>query len=117
MKNAPDHNPIESAPDKRNYTPLDLFPDLLPPVVPALWPAPHTRAFEALEALLAGPQNQADYWHGWRLAANVQRLKDDGWTIISRLITKPGCRREIAEYRLDLSAPGTAAALKMRGAV
>lgn len=94
----------------------DLFPESLPPIVPALWPTAGTRAREALDALLTGPQNQADYPHGWRLAAYVQALKYDGWRILSRPITRPGCRREIAEYTLDRADPATAAALAARGA-
>ena len=94
--------------------PDDLFPDTLPPVVPALWPAAGTRAAEALAALLTGPVNQADYRRGWRLAAYIQSLKYDGWRILSRAIRRPGCRREIAEYRLDRTDPATAAALAAR---
>jgi hypothetical protein len=82
--------------------------------VAAFWPAPGTRAAEALDALLTGPQNQADYRRGWRLAAYVNALRNDGWGILSRLIVKPGCRREIAEYQLDYRDLGTIAALKSR---
>jgi len=115
MENAPDQTAIESAPSKRHYNPLsDLFPDTLPPVVAAMWPTAGTRDAEALEAMLTGPQNQADYWHGWRLAAYVNSLKSDGWAIDARDIIKPGCRRPIAEYSLDRNDPGTAAALAMR---
>ncbi|RIX47590.1 MAG: hypothetical protein D3M94_07940 [Rhodocyclales bacterium GT-UBC] len=99
-----------------NNTANDLFPDTLPPVTPALWPTRGTRADEALQALLQGPQNQADYWIGWRLAAYVQSLEDDGWHFITRDIIKPGCRRPIKEYRLDRADPGTSAALIARGA-
>ena len=94
----------------------DLFPDSLPPVFAATWPTAGTRAAEALAALLTSEQNQADYPHGWRLAAYVQSLKYAGWAIISRPILRPGCRREIAEYRLDRTDPATAAALASRGA-
>ncbi len=104
------------APSKRNFNPTAaLFPELEPPVVAALWPTDGTRAAEALAALLKAPQNQADYWRGWRLAAYVKELAYDGWAIRSLPISKPGCRREIAEYRIDYTDPGTAAALKLRG--
>lgn len=99
---------------QRNSTSCDLFPDTLPPVSPALWPSAGTRAAEALEALLTGPQNQADYPHGWRLAASIQALEYDGWVFLRREICRPGCRRPIAEYGLDLQAPAVAAALAGR---
>lgn len=96
-------------------TPADLFPDTLPPVTAARFPTPGTRAAEALQALLTGPQNQADYeGMGWRLAAYVQSLQDTGWGINSRPITRPGCRKAIAEYSLDRTDPSTAAALASR---
>jgi hypothetical protein len=100
---------------RHNHTANDLFPETLPPVVAALWPTRGTRADEALQALLQSPQNQADYWIGWRLAAYVQSLEDDGWCFITRDIIKPGCRRAIKEYKLDRTDPSTAAALAARG--
>ena len=115
MKNAPDQNTAESALEQRNNTPADLFPDTLPPVTAARFPTPGTRAAEALQALLTSPQNQADYeGMGWRLAAYVQSLQDTGWGILSRPITRPGCRKPIAEYVLDRTDPSTAAALASR---
>ena len=113
MENAPDKKSIESVLRKRlDYSPTaDLFPESLPPVAPAFWPTSGTRADEALQALIERPQNQADYWHGWRLAAYVKELKDLGWSFLTREITKPGCRRPIAEYELDRDAPGAAATL------
>ncbi len=99
---------------RRNDTASDLFPDTLPPVTPACWPNEGTRAAAALEALIAGPQNQCDYRPGWRLAAYVRSLKDDGWGIRSRLIAHPRCRPLIAEYTLDRQDPATAAALDKR---
>lgn len=105
-----------SAAGKRaHFNPLsDLFPESLPPVTAAVWPAPGTRADEALQALLAGKQNQADYWQGWRLAAYVKELQNDGWAFIKRDILRPGCRRVITEYELDRTDPSTAAALASR---
>ena len=115
MENARPQNTRTSAPDKRNHNPsAPLLPELEPPVFVAVWPSPCTRADEALQALIKGPLNQADYWRGWRLAAYVKSLGYDGWAIKSRLIVKPGCRREIAEYELDRADPGTAAALELR---
>ena len=103
-----------SAPNKRHSNPLtDLFPETFPPVVPASWPAAGTRADEALQAVLTAPQNQADYWRGWRLAAYVRELMDLGWCFIKRDIIKPGCRRVITEYSIDRADPGTAAALAL----
>lgn len=93
----------------------DLFPETIGPVVPALRPTKGTRADEALQAMIAGPINQAEYTDSWRLAAYVQSLQDSGWSIISRLINHPGCRRPIAEYRLDRADPSTAAALVSMG--
>ena len=99
---------------RRNDNPSDLFPDTLPAATPAIWPTAGTRKSDALEALIAGPQNQCDYRPGWRLAAYVRSLKDDGWGIRSRLIAHPRCRPLIAEYTLDRQDPATAAALDKR---
>lgn len=94
----------------------DLFPETLPPVPPALWPTKGTRADEALQALITGPQNQADYsGTGWRLAADVKALQYKGWSIIRRDIAHRNCRALIAEYRLDRADQGTAAALTAKG--
>lgn len=82
-----------------------------PPIVAALWPTIGTRSHEALIALISGPQNQADYPNGWRLAAYVKALQYDGWAFTKRDILKPGCRREITEYQLDRTDPATKAAL------
>lgn len=113
MKNA--RPPKEaSALEQRHDTPADLFPDTLPAAVAAVWPTAGTRKADALEALIAGPQNQCDYRPGWRLAAYVQALKYDGWGIRSRLIAHPRCRPLIAEYTLDRQDPATAAALDKR---
>lgn len=104
-----------SALDKRHFNPTaDLFPDSLPLVSAALWPTGGTRADEALKALIEGPQNQADYWQGWRLAAYVKELEYDGWAFIKRDIARPRCRRPITEYSLDRTDPSTAAALASR---
>jgi hypothetical protein len=117
MKNARHPEGMTSALEQRQYNPpSDLFPELLPPVVPASWPTIGTRADEALGEILNGPQNQADYWHSWRLAAYVKDLEYRGWRFIKRDITKPGCRRPIAEYQIDLGDPATAAALESRRA-
>lgn len=99
----------------RNYNPSALlFPELEPPVVAAHSPTAGTRAADALDACIAAPQNQADYWQGWRLAAYVKSLEYDGWRFIKRDIIKPGCRRPITEYAIDRTDPGTAAALASR---
>lgn len=90
---------------------LDFWPESLPCVVPALWPTPGTRAAEALQALQTGPQNQADYPYGWRLAASVKSLEYDGWRFTKRDILRAGCRRAITEYALDRQDPSTADAL------
>lgn len=99
--------------------PTDLFPETLPPVLPALWPEPGTRADEALEVLLTGAAfTQADYLktsQSWRLSAAIKSLRYDGWGIIVRLVTRPRCRRQIAEYRLDFADPATKAAIASRG--
>lgn len=101
--------------NEMDYNPTALlFPELEPPVVAAFWPTPGTRADEALQALIVAPQNQADYWMGWRLAAYVKDLEYDGWRFIKRDIAKPNCRRPITEYHLDRADPGTAAALASR---
>lgn len=116
MKNARPQNTGTSAAGKRAYfNPLsDLFPESLPPVAPAFYPAAGTRPYEALQALIEGKQNQADYWQGWRLAAYVKSLEYDGWRFVKRGIIKPGCRAPITEYEIDRTDPGTAAALASR---
>jgi hypothetical protein len=107
---------MPSAPNKRNSTPLRGTPQEVLPVVPAQWPRSRTRADEALQALLTGPQNQYDFRSGgWRLAANVQKLEDLGWRFFTREIMRPGCRKTIKEYRVDRTDPGTAAALLAGG--
>lgn len=114
MKTPPNKAEFESALDKSDYNRNDLFPETLPPVVPAYWPSKGTRSDEALQALIESPQNQADYWQGWRLAAYVKDLEYDGWSFHKRDITKPGCRAPITEYSINRDDPGTAAALAMR---
>lgn len=115
MKKRQPLNKKDQRPEQANFNPSgDLFPDSLPPVTPACWPTSGTRADEAMQALLAGPQNQADYWQGWRLAAYVKELEYDGWAFIKRDITRPRCRRPIVEYSLDRTDPSTAAALASR---
>ncbi len=99
---------------RRNDTAPDLFPDTLPAATPAIWPTAGTRKADALEALIARPLNQADYRPGWRLAAHIKSLKDDGWGIRSRLFKHPRCARPIAQYTLDRQDPATAAALEKR---
>lgn len=116
MKRAHSQKTEASAPSKRHFNPTEpLFPELEPPVIAAYWPTRGTRADEALQAAIVGPINQADYWIGWRLAAYVQSLEDDGWCFITRDIIKPGCRRPIKEYRLDRTAPSVISALVARG--
>ena len=91
--------------------PSDLIPESFPPVVPTYWHATGTRAYEALQAIIAEPQNQADDWHGWRLAAYVPESTELGWVFVKRDIFKPGCSRPISEYSIDRTASGTAVSL------
>ena len=118
MNNARHQTTAASALDKRHSNAADLFPDTLPPIMPAMLPQAGSRADEALSILMKGPTNQADYpGNGWRLAAYIQSLEYLGWRFIVRLVTKPGCRRQIAEYRLDLTDPRTIAGLALRAEV
>lgn len=113
MKNARPQTTEASAQSKRNFSKInDLFPESLPQAVPAVWPKRGTRDYEALQAFIKAPQNQADYWPGWRLAAYVQSLEYDGWAFIARWIKHSGCRGLIKEYTLDRTDPSTAAALE-----
>ena len=101
MKKRPTPKKKSSALDKpRHYNAQDLFPETLPPVEAASWPNDNTRAYEALQALLTGPQNQADY--------------RDGWAFCKRDIRRSHCRSTITEYALDRQHPATAAALQAR---
>ena len=103
MKKRPTpHEKPSALEPRRNDNPSDLFPDTLPAATPAIWPTEGTRKADALEALIAGPQNQCDYRPGWRLAA-------DGWAIQSREIAWHG--KTIAEYCLDLGDEPTRAAV------
>lgn len=84
----------------------DLFPELLPAVLPARFPTVGTRAWDALIALIEAPRNQFDYIHShgcWRLGAYVQDLEELGWVFSVRDIEKPHCRAPIAEYALRKS--------------
>lgn len=94
--------------------PLDLFPDSLPPIVPATPPRPGTIMADVLNALHAGPVTQAEYKRSWRLAAYVGDLEERGWSINRRDVVRPGYRSAITEYSLDRSDPRTAAALASR---
>jgi hypothetical protein len=115
MESARPRNAETSALEPRlNFTVRDLFPELLPPVLPACWPSKGTRAEIALTALLSGPVDQAHYRDTWRLAACVKTLQYLGWGFRKRSILLPGCRTAIAEYTLDVEHPGTAAALLLR---
>lgn len=110
----PEEKPSALEPRPDYTAPADMFPESLPVVAVALWPNPNTRAGEVLAAAIAGPVNQYDYRGHWRLAASIQRLEDDGWRFVAREITRPNCRRPIAEYAIDRADPGTAAALASR---
>ncbi len=92
---------------KTSYKPncTDLFPDLLPARRITL-PKPGTVKSVALRALLAGPVRQPDFPHSWRLAAYVQMLRNDGFSILSHDV--PFRERTISQYRLDLSDDETA---------
>lgn len=116
MKKRPTSKKPSALDPRPNDTAPDLFPDTLPPLTVAAWPSPGTRADEALQAFLTGPQNQANYSQGWRLAAYVKELEYDGWAFMRRDIYRADCRRAITEYRLDRQDPATAAALAMKGA-
>ena len=112
---APKKSGTSAAGKRAHFNPLsDLFPESLPPVVAAVRPTAGTRAADALDACIAAPQNQAEYWQGWRLAAYVKSLEYLGWRFLKRDIIKPGCRRPITEYAIDRADPGTAAALASR---
>ena len=114
MKKRPTQNNKPSALDKRrdSSTP-DMFADALPTTTPATWPREGTRAHHALLALLKGPQNQADYSPGWRLAAYIQDLEYLGWHIRSRMFKHPRCPNPIAKYSIDFQDPATAAAIEL----
>ena len=115
MENARPHKVKTSALEpRRHHITLDLFNDAPPAIVAAVYPTSGTRPDEALQALLTGPQNQADYINGWRLAAYIKELEYLGWAFIKRDIMRPGCRREITEYTLDRQDASTSAALAQR---
>lgn len=116
MKNAQLPEGKLSALCKRNSNAIaDLFADSLPAFPAPIWPTKGTRAYEALTALIKGPQNQADYFDGWRLAAYVKSLEYLGWRIVSNHIARPNCRKPISEYRLDITDPGVKSAIAGKG--
>ena len=95
----------------------ELFPESLPLPCAAIWPNEGTRAHEAITALLSGPQNQADYFAGWRLSAYVGELVHRlRWKIINRNIPMPGNRTKIREYAIDYLDEGNILALNNRPA-
>lgn len=101
-----------SAHEQRHSTPTaDLFPDTLPPIVPATWPKAGTLEHDVLNRLCSGPLTQADYGESWRLAAYVSELANRGWRLNRRDVVRPGYRTPITEYSLDHTDPRTAAAL------
>lgn len=116
MKNARPQTSEASALDSLDST--DLFPELLPSPRAPILPKAGTIKAKALAALVAGPVSQPTFPHSWRLAAYVDELIDDGWTILARDIAYHG--RIIAEYTLDRQDPATRAgiaALSQRGFV
>lgn len=93
----------------------DLFPELQPLPSAARWPNPNTRWGQTLQALLVAPQNQADWFLTWRLAAHVcDLIKLFGWAINKRDIPKSGNRTEITEYSVDYLDEGNLLALNHR---
>ena len=104
-----------SALEQRHYIqPADLFPNSLPPILPATWPKAGTLEYDVLSRLKAGPLTQADYGESWRLAAYVLQLSQRGWRINRSDVVKPGFRTPITEYSLDRTDPRTAAAVASR---
>lgn len=75
--------------------------DVAPP------PCPRGQDFDVLVALGEGGLTQRDWLRmggGWRLAANIHRLKSTGWPITRTWLEipskKPGKVKRIAVYRL-----------------
>ena len=115
MENARPHTSETSALEQRHFNPAaDLFPNTLPPVVPAKWPKPGTITADVLDTLHTRPTTQADYDRSWRLAAYIGHLERLGWRFLRRNVKRLPYRTAITEYSLDFEDPATAAAIASR---
>lgn len=88
-----------------------LFADGNPP------PAPTGEDLDVLMELANGGFTQADWLRmnkGWRLAANIERLKKAGWPMVKTRITA-GKRKGVVLYRLAPRGLRWVAMLKRQG--
>lgn len=111
MKKRPTPFEKPSALEPRQHHNTDLFPGLLPAAPAPILPRPGTVKDAALAAVIAGKITQADFHRSWRLAAYIEDLIEDGWSVCSEWVTLPGWRDPIKRYWIDLQDPATRAAV------
>lgn len=95
----------------RQHDTTDLFPGLLPAAPAPILPRSGTVKAAALHAIITGKVTQADFYRSWRLAAYIDELVDDGWSIRSERITPEGWNSPIARYWIDHQHEPTRAAV------
>jgi hypothetical protein len=125
MRSAPNNPKAEgSAGDTGDFdTQGDLFGiEAAPLRLPLTMPSPGTLAYQLLWLLLAGERIEPLAWlartGSWRLAADVQRLKDLGWPVQSLPIPSASHRnrgRKPSRYFLTHQAIAEGLALARRG--
>ena len=88
----------------------DLFPEHLPARIAPILPRDGTVKAAALAAIIAGKVTQVDFRRSWRLAAYIEELIEDGWSVCSEWVTLPGWSSAIKRYWIDLQDEPTRAA-------
>lgn len=106
--NASNH-PADEMKQRHNFTAqpeqLALFAAEDAPYIRPATPNPGTKAHFLLTYLLTGASLTQIEWlamgFGWRLAAEVQALKDLGWCVESVMVRRVTCENKIAQYWLN----------------
>jgi len=111
MKTPTPRNGKAGVPEARQHHTTDLFPGSLPVAPAPILPRPGTVKDAALAAIVAGKVTQADFRRSWRLAAYIDELINDGWSVCSDWVTLPGWRDPIKRYWADLQDGPTRAAV------
>lgn len=112
MKNARPPKEASALSQRRNDTAQPgSFPDLLLVAPAPILPRPGTVKADALDAIIAGKVTQAEFRRSWRLAAYIEDLIEDGWSVGSEWVMLPGSRDPIKCFWIDLQDPATRAAV------
>ena len=96
---------------RQHHNTDDLFSGLLPAAPAPILPRPGTVKDAALAAIIEGKITQADFRRSWRLAAYIEDLIEDGWSVCSEWVTLPGWRDPVKRYWIDLQDGPTRAAV------